>query len=127
MNDAHQNGVIVVAAAGNGGTGTPVYPAAYEHCIAVTAVDDSGNLIPLANHGDWVDIAAPGYEIYSALPGNNYGYMYGTSFATAYVSGLAARLFPLIQDINNDGKVNDEVRQLLLDNFPDDPIQLVRN
>ena len=127
INYAWQNGVIVVAAAGNGGTDKPVYPAAYEHCIAVTAVDDSGSLIPLANHGDWVDIAAPGYEIYSALPGNDYGYMYGTSFATAYVSGLVARLFPLAQDANNDGKSNDEVRQLLLNNFPSDPIQLMRN
>ena len=127
INYAWQNGVIIVAAAGNGGTDTPVYPAAYEHCIAVTAADDSGNLIPLANYGGWVDIAAPGYKIYSTLPGNDYGYMYGTSFATAYVSGLVARLFPLVQDSNNDGKYNDEVRQLLLNNFPGDPIQLMRN
>ena len=127
INYAWQNGVIVVAAAGNGGTDTPVYPAAYEHCIVVTAVDDSGNLIPLANYGDWVDIAAPGYKIYSTLPGNDYGYLYGTSFATAYVSGLAATLFPLIEDANNDGKSNDEVRQLLLNDFPGDPIQLMQN
>ncbi|UCD08045.1 MAG: S8 family serine peptidase [Dehalococcoidales bacterium] len=127
INYAWQNGVIVVAAAGNGGSDAPVYPAAYEHCIAVTAVDDSGDLIPLANYGDWVDIAAPGYKIYSTLPGNDYGYTYGTSFATAYVSGLAARLYPLIQDSNNDGKSNDEVCRLLLNDFPGDPILLMRN
>ncbi|MFC1946568.1 S8 family serine peptidase [Chloroflexota bacterium] len=124
---AWQNGVIIVAAAGNGGTNIPVYPAAYEHCIAVTAVDDNGNLIPLANYGDWVDIAAPGYKIYSTLPGNNYGYLYGTSFATAYISGLAATIFPLIQDSNNDGNSNDEVRQFILNNFADNPIQLIQN
>lgn len=127
INYAWQKGVIIVAAAGNGGTDTPVYPAAYEHCIAVTAVDDNGNLIPLANNGDWVDIAAPGYKIYSTLPGNNYGYLYGTSFATAYISGLVATIFPLVQDSNNDGKSNDEVRQLILNNFTNDPIQMVRN
>ncbi|UCC17439.1 MAG: S8 family serine peptidase [Dehalococcoidales bacterium] len=127
INYAWQNGVVIVAAAGNGGTDTPVYPAAYEHCIAVTAADDSGNLIPLANYGDWVDIAAPGYKIYSTLPGNNYGYLYGTSFATAYISGFAASLFPLIQDSNNDGKSNDEVRQLILNYYPDNHIQLVQN
>ena len=124
---AWRKGVIIVAAAGNGGTDTPVYPAAYDHCIAVTAVDESGNLIPLANYGDWVDIAAPGYKIYSTLPGNNYGYMYGTSFATAYISGFAAAIFPLVQDSNNDGKSNDEVYQLILNNFPDDQIQLIQD
>lgn len=124
---AWQRGVVVVAAAGNGGTDTPVYPAVYEHCIAVTAADDDGNLIPLANYGDWVDVAAPGYKIYSTLPGDAYGYMYGTSFATAYVSGIAAVLFPLVPDSNGDGKVNDEVRQLLLNEYPDDSIYLVRN
>ncbi|MBN2076967.1 MAG: S8 family serine peptidase [Dehalococcoidales bacterium] len=127
INYAWQNGVIIVAAAGNGGTNTPFYPAAYEHCIAVTAVDDSGNLIPLANYGDWVDIAAPGYRIYSTLPGNTYGYMYGTSFATAYISGFAATLYPSIQDANNDGKSNDEIRQVILDCFTDEPIKLVQN
>lgn len=127
VNYAWQKGVIIVAAAGNGGTNTPVYPAAYEHCIAVTAADDDGNLIPLANYGDWIDIAAPGYKIYSTLPGNNYGYMYGTSFATAYVSGLAATIFPLVQDSNDDGKSNDEVCQLILNNFPDNRIQFTQN
>jgi subtilisin family serine protease len=127
INYAWQKGVVIVAAAGNGGTDTPVYPAAYDHCIAVTAVDENGNLIPLANYGDWVDIAAPGYKIYSTLPGDSYGYMYGTSFATAYISGLAAMIFPLVQDSNNDGKSNDEVRQFILNSFPDDWIQFMRN
>ena len=127
INYAWENGVVVVAAAGNGGSDIPVYPAAYEHCIAVTAVDDNSNLIPLANYGDWVDIAAPGYKIYSTLPGNNYGYFYGTSFATAYISGLAAKIFPTIQDSNNDGKSNDEVRQLILNNFTGDTKQLTQN
>jgi subtilisin family serine protease len=127
VNYAWENGVVIVAAAGNGGTDTPVYPAAYEHCIAVTAVDDNGNLIPLANYGDWVDIAAPGYRIYSTLPGSKYGYVYGTSFATAYISSLAATIFPLVQDSNNDGKYNDEVTQLILNDFPDYRAQLVQN
>jgi thermitase len=127
VNYAWRNGVIIIAAAGNGGTDTPTYPAAFEYCIAVTAVDDNGNLVPLANYGDWVDIAAPGYKIHSILPGNNYGYLYGTSFATAYVSGLAAIIFPLVPDSNDDGRYNDEVSQLILNNFSDGQIQLVGN
>lgn len=127
VNYAWENGVIIVAAAGNGGTISPVYPAAYEHCIAVTAADDNGNLVPLANYGAWVDIAAPGYKIYSTLPGDKYGYVYGTSFAAAYVSGLAATIFPLVQDSNDDGKCNDEVSQFILSNFSDYRTQLVQN
>lgn len=110
---AWENGAIIVAAAGNGGSTIPVYPASYENCIAVTALKDNGELAPLANYGDWVNAAAPGFNIYSTLPGDSYGYKYGTSFATAYVSGLSALLFPVLEDTNGDGRLNDEVRQAI--------------
>jgi len=111
---AWENGAIIIAAAGNGGISTPVYPAGYDNCIAVTALKDNGELAPLANYGDWVDAAAPGFNVYSTLPGDDYGYKYGTSFAAAYVSGLSALLFPLMEDANGNGRVNDEVRQAIL-------------
>jgi thermitase len=106
---AWNNGAIIVAAAGNDGNSEPVYPAAYEACLSVTAIRENGELAPLANYGDWVDVAAPGYDIYTALPGNKFGYKHGTSFAAAYVSGLAALLFPLVSDVNGNGNLNDEV------------------
>ena len=90
-----------------------VYPAGYENCIGVTAIKDNGELAPLANYGDWVDAAAPGYKIYSTLPGDDYGYRYGTSFAAAYVSGLSARLFSLAEDTNGNGRINDEVCHII--------------
>jgi len=111
---AWENGAIIIAAAGNGGSSLPVYPACYDNCISVTALKDNGELAPLANYGDWVDAAAPGFKVYSTLPGDDYGYKYGTSFATAYVSGLSALLFPLMEDTNGDGRLNDEVRQKIL-------------
>ncbi len=111
---AWENGAIIIAAAGNGGSSLPVYPACYDNCIGVTALKDNGELAPLANYGDWVDAAAPGFNIYSTLPGDEYGYKYGTSFATAYVSGLSALLFPLMEDTNGNGRVNDEVRETIL-------------
>jgi thermitase len=113
INYAWQKGAVIIAAAGNEGGADPVYPAAYEHCLAVTALQESGALAPLANYGDWVDVAAPGLDIYATLPGDAYGYKHGTSFAAAYVSGLAALLFPLAVDTSGDGNLNDEVRRAI--------------
>ena len=113
MDYAWNNGAIIIAAAGNDGDSLAVYPASYENCLAVTAIQENGTLAPLANYGDWVDVVAPGLDIYSTLPGNRYGYKHGTSFATAYVSGLAALLFSMAADTNGDGKINDEVRRAI--------------
>jgi len=112
---AWENGVVVIAAAGNDGSDVSVFPAGYENCISVTALKDEIDLAPLANYGDWIDVAAPGYKVYSTLPGNTYGYKHGTSFAAAYVTGLAAEIYPTIKDTNADGQVNDEIRDLLLE------------
>jgi thermitase len=110
---AWERGVVVVTAAGNNGSTTPVYPAGNIEAIAVTALDRENRLAVLANYGDWVDVAAPGTEILSTLPGNDYGYETGTSFATAQVSGLAALLFNIVTDQNGNGRINDEVRYFL--------------
>src|SRR5690606_27358231 len=51
------------------------------------------NIIASSNYGkNTVDIAAPGFRIRSAIPGNGAGYMTGTSQATAFVSGVAAMI-----------------------------------
>ena len=110
VNYAWSRGVVIITAAGNEGSQSPVYPAYYENCIAVAAIKQDDNLAPLSNHGDWVDMAAPGFNIYSTLPDNSYGYKSGTSFAAAYVSGIAALLFDAVIDTNGNGRLNDEVR-----------------
>lgn len=110
VNYAWSRGAVIVAAAGNDGNELPIYPAYYENSIAVAATRENDKLAPLSNHGGWVDVAAPGFNIYSTLPDDDYGYASGTSFATAYVSGLAAALFSVVADTNGDGKLNDEVR-----------------
>jgi len=102
--------VIIIAAAGNDGSQSPIHPAYYENSIAVAATRQNDTLAPLSNYGDWVNVAAPGFNIYSTLPDDGYGYKTGTSFATPYVSGLAALLFSVVTDANGDGKLNDEVR-----------------
>ncbi len=107
---AWRRGAIIVAAAGNDGGELPTYPAYYENSIAVSATGPDDTPAPLSNHGDWVDVAAPGLNLYSTLPGNSYGYKSGTSFAAAYVSGLAALLLDIAIDTNGNGRLNDEVR-----------------
>ncbi len=107
---AWRRGVLIIAAAGNDGSELPTYPAYYENSISVAATRQNDTLAPLSNYGDWVDVAAPGFNIFSTLPNDNYGYKSGTSFATAYVSGIAALLFDIVSDTNGNGRVNDEVR-----------------
>ena len=101
---------MIVAAAGNDGSQSPIYPAYYENCIAVGATKQDDTLAPLSNYGDWVDVFAPGLYIYSTLLDDRYGLRSGTSFATPFVSGLAALLFDVVSDTNGDGRLNDEVR-----------------
>jgi thermitase len=107
---AWNHGAIIITAAGNDGSELPTYPAYYENCIAVAAITEDDRLVPLSNHGDWVDVAAAGLNIFSTLPDNRYGYKTGTSFAAASVSHLAALLFEVATDKNGDGRLNDEVR-----------------
>lgn len=110
INYAWDKGAVVIAAAGNLVGTKIVYPAYYSNCIAVAATDSDDCVASWSSQGGWVDVAAPGVDIYSTLPGNQYGYKSGTSMASAYVSGLAALLFTLEKDRNDDGFINDEVR-----------------
>lgn len=93
---AAEKGILVVAAAGNEGVNSDFfhfYPADYDlpNILSVGAADRSGGLMAMSNYGvGTVDIAAPGKNIYSTLPNGQYGYMSGTSQATAFVSGTAA-------------------------------------
>lgn len=106
---AWSRGVVLVAAAGNNGSSIPVYPACHARVIGVAATDIDGSLWVRSNYGDWVEVCAPGVEIYSTLPGNGYGYWSGTSMATAHVAAIAALAFTTVTDANGDGFLNDEV------------------
>lgn len=88
---ASDRGVIFVAAGGNAGPAAPAaYPAADPRVIAVTATDSRDALLPTANRGDYIGVAAPGVDILVATPGAGYALSSGTSIAAAYVSGLVA-------------------------------------
>ena len=113
VNYAWSKGALVVAAAGNDGNSAPTYPASYANCVAVAATDESDSLASFSNHGDWVDVAAPGDCIYSTWLDNQCEVKSGTSPAAALVSGVAALVFSVVTDNNLDRSVNDKVRQAI--------------
>jgi len=87
---AGERGMVLIAAAGNWGSETrPAYPAAYQHVIAVTAVNANRDVYKHANRGRYIDFAAPGVRVWTAIPGGG-KFQSGTSFASPYVSVLTA-------------------------------------
>lgn len=103
VNNAWNRGVVLVAAAGNAGTPAQIYPGAYPNVIAVAATDNRDDKASFSSYGaKWVDIAAPGVNVYSTFPfhpfvlgtqnGRSMGYdiASGTSMASPIVAATAA-------------------------------------
>jgi thermitase len=88
---AWEHNVVVVAAAGNERTSRPSYPAAYARVISVSATDQQNNKARFSNYGKTIDVAAPGVEILSTVPGG-YDTYSGTSMASPHVAALAGLL-----------------------------------
>jgi len=112
-------GAILVGASGNEGLEGVGYPAAYPGVIAVSAFDrsDPNSRAPFSNWGPEVSVAAPGVDVFSSHLNGGYATGEGTSFATAFVSGLVALL--LSQD---SSRSDDDIRALLRissDDLPD--------
>ncbi|MEN8806375.1 MAG: S8 family serine peptidase [Desulfobacterales bacterium] len=123
-------GIIIVAAAGNGASSQPTYPAAYDGVLAVSAVDINEQPAWYSNNGSYVDLAAPGGDLSVDLDGDgngdgvlstvasmdllrnlNYGYSYleGTSMAAPHVSGVIALMKAV-----NPGLTPDDLDDLLV-------------
>lgn len=94
INRAIRAGVVVVAAAGNGGlVGDPVeYPAGDAHVVAVGALTRDGARLAQSTSGPQVTLSAPGQALLSTALAGRYNTRSGTSVATALVSGAAARI-----------------------------------
>ncbi|MBZ0263595.1 S8 family serine peptidase, partial [bacterium] len=98
LQEAYDQGIILVGAAGNDGLTDLHYPAALETVIAVASTQDNDRLSGFSNRGDWIDISAPGSRIWSTTPNNGYAAYYGTSMATPIVAGAVAQLRAICPD-----------------------------
>jgi thermitase len=122
---AYDHGALVIAAAGNDAIECKHYPAAFEEVVAVTATNEVDNPASFTDFGDWVEVAAPGVNIYSTMPTYhvtlndygfpmNYSYMSGTSMACPFVAGTAALIWSRFQSMTRD-----QVRARLRDTADD--------
>ncbi len=92
LTKAVTNGTVVVAAAGNDSLKDAfTYPADYDQCISVIALDQGGTVrASYSNWGEKKDISAPGSKIYSIALSDSYAYKNGTSMASPVVSAVVA-------------------------------------
>lgn len=116
---AVENGVLVVAAAGNGRSDEYFYPAALESVLSVSATRQDDTRWSLSNFGSWIDVAAPGYAIFSTYHAldnyyNGYTFMSGTSMAAPHVAGLAGLLLS-----QQPGRTPADLRRLILESATD--------
>jgi Subtilase family len=91
IKEVAKNGTAVLAAVGNDGPKAGKnYPAAYDEVIAVTAVDRNLAVYAHANQGQYVAVAAPGVDVWVALPNKREGLQTGTSFAVPFATSVVA-------------------------------------
>jgi serine protease len=83
-------GSLVVCAGGNEYSNKKFYPAAYNGAISVAAINEYNKKPDFSNWGDYIDICAPGVNIWSTVPNNFYKYLDGTSMASPIVAAVAS-------------------------------------
>jgi thermitase len=90
VNYGWSKGAVVFASAMNFATSAPYYPAACDYVIAVSATEPGNTLASFSNYGSWIDLAAPGDNIYTTDNTGSYSTWYGTSFSSPIAAATGA-------------------------------------
>jgi len=102
INYASDNGVILVASAGNDNKVSKNYPAGLECVIAVAASNETDKEASFSNYGPWIDVTAPGVDIISTIPDNQYDRKSGTSMACPIIAGMVGLIISKKSDFTKD-------------------------
>ncbi len=115
---AFDKDVVLIAASGNDNSSEPGYPAAYPEVLAVAATDSQKKKkASFSNYGDYIGVSAPGVNIASTYPHNQYAALSGTSMASPHVTALAALIRAANPDLKNT-EVMEVIRQSAKDLGP---------
>lgn len=115
---ARNNGVLVVAAAGNDSTDTDRFPANDSYTLAVAALDSLNFKADFSNFGGKVDICAPGTHVIAPYLDTMYARWDGTSFAAPFVAGQAA----ILMSANPTATLDEIIEAITLNAIPVDDI-----
>lgn len=99
---ANAKNCVVVAASGNNYSFQDFYPSSYDHVLSVAAVDEGGRITGFSNYNTHVDISAPGNNVLSTVPSQNYSMMSGTSMASPTAAGAIALVRQKFPDLTAD-------------------------
>lgn len=112
--NAEERKVAIFCASGNSGLQHEVnFPARYNQTICIGAVNRELMLCEFSCSGDSLDFLAPGADIVSCVPGNNYATMTGTSMATPFAAGCMALFLSRIRKENNDNSIRVSQKEII--------------
>ncbi len=106
---ADKQGALVISSVGNDGNDSVYYPGAYSSVLCVGSANEANSApADFSNRNEAVDLLAPGEKLPTATMKGNRLSASGTSFSTAYISGVAAKLMTEYPDLTAG-----QVRQIL--------------
>ncbi|MBQ8015047.1 MAG: leucine-rich repeat protein [Clostridia bacterium] len=102
IDNAEQNDITVVSAAGNDGSDTIYYPSSYSSVIKVSATNELNVLANFSSYGNGIDFAAPGVDIITTTLNNKFITVSGTSLSTPFVAAYAASILTVFPQASSE-------------------------